>query len=94
MRISEKEQYVLGKLNIAGIDTFKVGMHFLMKKLKNAQLLIVAVVDNNGILNIVEADKYDVAVAPEYTPLEIKFPGPTYVVKMPRYDLYISTKKR
>ena len=94
MRISEEEQYVLGKLNIAGIDPFKVGMHFLMKKLKKVQLLIVAVVDNNGILSIVEADKYGVAEAPEYSPVEIKMPGPVYVVKMPRYDLYISTEKR
>ena len=94
MRISKSEQYVLSKLNTTGIDSFKTGMYFLMKKLKKYQLLIVAVVDNSGIVSIEEADKYDIAEAPESSPMRLVFPGPEYIAKMPKYDLHIKIEKR
>ncbi len=94
MRISIPEQYILGKLNTAGIDPFKTGMYFLMKRLKKYQLLIVAVVDNSGIVSIEEADKYDIAEAPESSPMRLVFPGPEYIAKMPKYDLHINIEKR
>ena len=94
MKISKSEQYVLSKLNAAGIDPFKTGIYFLMKKLKKYQLLIVTVVDNSGIVNIEEADKYDIAETPEGSPMKAVFPGTEYIVMMPEYDLHIYVKKR
>ena len=94
MRISKSEQYILGKLNAAGIDSFKTGMYFLMQKLKKHQLLVVTIIDNNGIIDIQEADKYDVAEAPEYSPMSCIFPGMEYIAMLPKYDLHIKIEKR
>ena len=94
MKISMSEQYVLGKLNTAGIDPFKTGMYFLMKKLKKYELLVVIKADNSGIVSIEEADKYDIAEAPESSPMRLVFPGPAYVAMMPKYNLHINIEKR
>jgi len=94
IRISESEQYILDKLDNAGIDPFKTGMYFLMKRLRQHEMLIVIVVNNNEIVNIEEATKYDIAEAPENSEMVVSFPGHKYVAMLPGGNLHITFEKR